>query len=150
MFQPVFSRKSRTNCLSKDGGEPPGRQVSGPARSARSPGVSDLVDPDDGAGVVEPELELRVGEDDSAARRVRGGAPVELEREGPQARGEVGSGGRRHRLERDVDVVSGLGLRRGREDRLGEPVRLAEALRERDAADGSRTRRYSFQPEPAR
>ena len=39
LFQPVFSRKSRTNCLSNDGGEPPGRYVSAGQKREES-GVS--------------------------------------------------------------------------------------------------------------
>ena len=89
--------------------------------------------------VVEPELELRVGQDDAASTRP--GPPR-------RRRGRARSGSRRSvssaptssamRVEADVLVVALLGLGGGREERLGQAVALAQAGRQRDAADGAR------------
>ena len=96
-----------------------------------------LVADDDPAVGGAAELELRVGQDDPALARVVGGERVELDRQAAQlleqrpVAEDLGGA-----VEVDVlVVVAHLGLRGGREDRLGQLVRLAQALGQRDPAD---------------
>ena len=70
-------------------------------------------------------------------------ALVDRERQVAQPRDAVGADDRAGLGLADVLVVAGLGLRRGREDRLGQPVGLAQALR---AARCRRRRRSSGSP----
>ncbi len=65
---------------------------------------------------------------------MRAAAPVDFERQGFQAGDERRANKAAGLLLTDVDVVSALGLRRGREDRLWQPVGFAEAGGELDAA----------------
>ncbi|ABA49009.1 hypothetical protein BURPS1710b_0998 [Burkholderia pseudomallei 1710b] len=85
--------------------------------------------------LVEAELELRVGDDDAARRRVIGRFLVQPDRDVANRRGELGADAPLGFLERDVLVVMAhLGLRGGREDRLGELLRVRQAGRQLDAA----------------
>src|ERR1019366_7412666 len=94
-----------------------------------------LVDPDDLARLVQPELELRVGEQDSTLFRIGRGLAVEGQREVAEAARERTPRTMRHRLEGDVLVVPALGLRGGREDRLGQAVGPGKPLRPAVPAD---------------
>ena len=106
---------------------------------ARGVGRQDLVADDQLAGRVEPELELGVGQDHA----VRGGR-------GRPRRSRARSRRRRtllHQLavadqgggllEVDRLVVADVGLRRGREDRLGQLLGLLQARGQRDPRDRS-------------
>src|SRR6185503_10003708 len=110
--------------------------VRGGVPVARGVGRERLVDEDDLA-VAHAELELRVGEDESLPQRVLVRRAVELEGDAlellreiaPHRSGKLGA--------RDVLVVPRELLRRGGEDRFGEPLRLDEADRELLARDGA-------------
>ena len=136
MSQPVVSSQSLTNCLSKEGGEPPSRH-DGAGQKREESGVSassiQTTEPSSSrpnSNFVSATMTPRDG-------GVGGGFGVDRERQVAQARREVAPDRARHRLERDVLVVPRLGLRGGREDRLGEPRRLQEAGGKRNAADGA-------------
>src|SRR6185503_2850591 len=85
-----------------------------------------LVAEDEAARPVEAELELRVGEDDPPAAGVLGDEPVERERN----LFDLVEAGLADQLDRsraiDVLVVPRRRLRRGREDRLRQLLRLDE------------------------
>ena len=105
--------------------------VGGP--EARGVGRERLVSEHELTVRVDAELELRVGDQDPALGGVVGGEAVELDRDALDLAkallaDERGRGGCV-----DVLVVALDRLRRGREDRLREPVRLAQPLRQRVA-----------------
>ena len=122
------SQKSRTYCLSNDGGGPPGSYSSAGQKRDES-GVIISSMSDDRPSVVDAELELRVGEDDAArARRARRAQLVERERRSAR-RSLVALRARRARPPRSASMFTSwpvVGLRRGREDRLGQPLGLAQ------------------------
>src|SRR5215471_2114771 len=86
----------------------------------------------------QPKLELGVRNDDTALPRVIGGAVVQLQREITQ----LGGGLLAHRLhcllERNILIMSGLGLGGGRVYRLGQDVRFAQSGGKRNAANRAR------------
>ena len=81
------------------------------------------------------ELELRVGDDDAARFGVRGAFGVEAQRQIPDAIEHALADQFGGVLLGDVDVVAALRLGRRREDRLGQPIRFAQSLRQADAAE---------------
>ena len=83
------------------------------------------------------ELELGVGDDDPLRFGVRHAAAVDLQRQLLQACDQVGADQPAGLFLADVHVVAALGLGRGSEDRLGQPVRFAQSGRQRDAADAA-------------
>ena len=130
-----------------------GRRGSGPVRFGRpEPGRirgEDLVDQNQFA-VQYAEFELRVRDDDAALLGIAGGKGVELQTDVAHLFGGFLPDQGRRLFKGDVFVVHpGLGLGGGRENRLGQPVRLDQPFRLRDAADAP-VSRYSFHPEPAR
>ncbi len=94
-----------------------------------------LVAEDERAVRVEAELELRVGEDDPARRGPVRAVAVERERDALRLGEQVGADQLGSLLARDVLVVARLRLRRRREDRLGQLLRLDEPLRQPVPAD---------------
>ena len=76
-------------------------------------------------------------------------AAVDLERQRLQPRDEIGADQPTGFLLADVDVVSGVGLRRRREDRLGQPIGFAQAGRQL-TPQTLPVCWYSFQPDPDR
>ena len=126
--------KSRTYCLSNDGGDGAG-PVLVPRPVARRVGRHHLVDDDD-VVVALTELELRVGEDQAAALGVRARRARTAAARGPSAArtrrrrraSTASAGGQRH-------VVAALGLRRRREQRLGQLVGLPQPRRHREPTD---------------
>ena len=78
---------------------------------------------------VQAEFELRVGDDDPLRKGVERRPVVEVQADLADLFGQGGADDFLHLLEGDVLVVADLGLGRGREDRLGEAVRFAEAVR---------------------
>ena len=109
--------------------------IAGP--EARGVGGEYLVGQDD--GVTETaELELRVGDDNTALGRVVGGGGVYLQRQVAQGRGILFPEDFRKALEGDVlVVVANLGLGGGGEDGLGQLRGVHEALGQLYAADGA-------------
>ena len=102
----------------------------------RGVGGADLVAERQLAGRVDAELELGVGQDDPACERVLGAVAVDRERGIAQALGQIAVADQSGRaLEIDRLVVADLGLGRGGEDRLWQPVGLLEAGRELDPRD---------------
>src|SRR5688572_25735965 len=63
-------------------------------------------------------------------------AAVDLERERLEPRDQVVSDDRAGLLFADVHIMTALRLGGRREDRFGQPIRFAQSLRQRDAADG--------------
>ena len=103
--------------------------VGGP--EARGVRRADLVAEHQRAVGVEPELELRVGEDHAALARVVGDRAVDGQRDVAHALGQRAVADQLDgRLEVDRLVVALVGLRRRRVDRLREPIGLAQALRQ--------------------
>ena len=80
LSQPVCSQKSRTNCLSKLSCARPGSYASAGQKREES-GVSASSPSTRSPLGVEPELELRVGDDDPARQRVVGRRRVERDRD---------------------------------------------------------------------
>ncbi|SKZ00284.1 Uncharacterised protein [Mycobacteroides abscessus subsp. abscessus] len=81
------------------------------------------------------ELELGVGQDDSAPCGEIGSPAVDVERRGAQGLGEVGADDICSLLEGDVLVmITLLRLGRGSEDRFRQLVGLMQTRREYDAA----------------
>ena len=102
---------------------------------ARRVGGEHLVGEHEVSTGVETEFELGVRKDDSAIRREVGGAGINVESVLAKLHCQLLADLLHYLIEADVLVVipeSGLG-RRG-EDRVGQPRRLDEALRQRDAA----------------
>ena len=90
-------------------------------------------------GRQQAELELRVGDDDAARLGVRRARVVEPQRHvARRAPARAGPTSAAASASRDVDVVAALRLGRRREDRRRQPVRLAQAGGQRDAADRRR------------
>ena len=86
--------------------------------------------------LVHAELELGVGDDDAALERVVGGRAVELDRRAARSRRTAPPRpGRRRRRGRCSSSWPSVALVDGREDRLGQLVRLAQPGRQRVAAD---------------
>jgi hypothetical protein len=108
--------------------------VGGPeARGVRG---ADLIAEHERAVLVEPELELRVGEDHAALARVLGDRAVDGERGVPHPLGERAVADQLDGLlEVDRLVVALLGLRRRGVERLRKLVGLAQALRQREPGD---------------
>src|SRR4051812_488038 len=101
--------------LRAPGRVPLGRPEAGGVRRAH------LVAEDQGAVLVEAELELRVGEDDAVLARVAGDALVHGDGDVAQAFGEPAVADELDRpLEVDRLVMADLGLRRRRVQRLGQ------------------------------
>ena len=145
--QPVESMKSRTYCLSNDGGDVPGR-VRLPRPVARRVGRHHLVDHDD--LVVElAELELRVGEDQPAALRVRARRARRAAARGPAAartrrRRRARPPRRRSAAGRGRDSAFVVGVNSG----CGQLLGLPQPGRDREPADGAPLAWYSLQPPP--
>ena len=100
-------------------------------------GREHLVGQDDFA-VDDAELELRVGDDDAVLGGMVAGDGVHLDGQVAQLRCGVLAEDLRAALEADVlIVVADLGLRGGREDRLGELGGVHQALGQLDAAHGA-------------
>ena len=124
----------RTACRSSAGRRPPGRrrqrqyrEESGVKTSSASTQVAVLVD---------AELELGVGDDDSLRQRVVGGLDVGLQGAVAQLVGPDGADQFDDVVERDVLVVlAQFGFGGRGEQRLVELAGLDEARRQRDAAD---------------
>ena len=111
--------------------------VGGP--EARRVGRADLVAEREHAGGVEPELELRVGQDHAARPGVLGDRLVDGDRDVAQPPGElVGAHELRGPGQVDRLVVALLGLRRRREDRLRQLLGLLQAGGQLDAGDRAR------------
>src|SRR6185295_10595 len=94
--------------------------------------------------LVEPELELRVGDDDAAFRCVFGCVAVELEDDALDLREPLFADELRRAVAVDVFVVPRLGLRRGSEDRSGEPIGFPQT--DRELVPGGRARRAVVLP----
>ena len=136
------SSQSRTNCLSKLGLGPAGLRTSAASQKRERVGRQHLVDEQQLLGArVDAELELRVGQDDPGALG-DGRGRARTARARPDGRGSASSSADRASTTRSNGMFSSCSpwarLRRGREDRLGKPVALAQAGRQRDAADRAR------------
>jgi hypothetical protein len=83
------------------------------------------------------ELELRVGKNDPAVQGILGPGGVDGQGRVPQPLDDLPPAHRTGLLEVQRLVVAARGLGRGREDRLGQPVSIAEAFGQRHAAHGS-------------
>src|SRR4029079_9510714 len=92
------------------------RAPAGGVPGAGGVGGQGLVDQEEGAGGVEAELELGVGEEEAARGGVGGAQGGELEGEVAQMGCEILSHGGGQGGEVDVLVVPGLGLGGGREE----------------------------------
>ena len=97
----------------------------------RRVGGEDLVGQHHRAVLVDAELELGVGDDDSLGQRVLGGLRVDLQGAVPQLRRSLGADQVDDLVEGDVLVVlPQFGFRRRGEQRLGELAGLGHARRE--------------------
>ena len=79
------------------------------------------------AGAHQPELELGVRDDDPLRLGVLHAAPVDLQRQRLELRDQVLADQAAGFVLADVDVVAGVGLGRGREDRLRQAIGFAQA-----------------------
>src|SRR5690606_24335534 len=103
---------------------------------ARGVGGEHLVHHVQAAVGVGAELELGVGQQDPALGRVGGGVLVQAQGGVADLFGQVGAGQLDRGVEVDVLVVGAdRGLGRGGEDRFGQPLGLAQAVGQGDAAD---------------
>ena len=117
-------------------GAPRAVRIQGPV--PRAVGGQQLVDQQQLPGLaIEAPLEFRVGQDQAPAPRVVGGLRVHVQAQLPESPGQVGAEFPGHRRERDVLIVTHLGLGGGGEDRV-DPVALDEPGGQGGAADGPR------------
>ena len=111
--------------------------VAGSRPETAGVGREALVDQRDLA-IDDTKLELGVGDDDATGRGVLGSGLVDLERQIADLRGDVLANDLAATLIRDVLVmVTNLGLRGGREQRLRELGRLRQALGQLNTTDGA-------------
>ena len=94
------------------------------------------------------EFELGVRDDDPLRLGVRHAAAVDLQRQRLERRDQVLADQAAGFALADVDVVAGVGLGRGREDRLRQAIGFAQAARQLDAADTARSADTPSTPNP--